>query len=55
MTYHVYYDRPTRSWWGYWQDAQGNQLGDAVFAHSRDDCLLELGAVRSERLALSRS
>lgn len=52
MKYVIYYDRPTRSWWAYWTDAEGNQLGDAVFAHDNDDCLIELGAARSNRREL---
>lgn len=46
MTYHIYYDRPTRTWWAYWMDKQENQLGDAVFAATRDECLIALGSAR---------
>jgi len=44
--FEVYYDRPTRSWWGYWMDDEGNQVGDAVNAASRDWVLIYLGMAR---------
>jgi hypothetical protein len=46
MKYTVYYDRESRSWWGYWTTPEGDQVGEAVYAHHRDDCLIELGACR---------
>lgn len=30
------------SWWAFWQDAAGNQVGDAVFAHLKRDALAAL-------------
>lgn len=42
-TYEIYYDRQGRVWWAYWQDPQGNQITDAVHAHCRDECLIQLG------------
>lgn len=38
----VYYDRQSRSWWAYEQDADandhvGHQIGDAIFEFSRSD------------------
>lgn len=46
----IYFDRGTRAWWGYWTTRDGDQIGDAISAHSRDECLIELGAVRADRL-----
>ena len=55
MTWTVYYDRPTQSWWGYWSDEEGNQIGEAVFEHKRDDLLIVLGALREDRLRALRA
>ena len=52
--HNVYYDRPTRCWWGYWADANGCQLIDAVNACSKDECLIELGTVRSDAMEIAR-
>lgn len=46
-TFHAYYDRPTKAWWGYWMDAAENQLGEAVFGATRDDVLIQLGGIQS--------
>lgn len=35
----IYYDRPTRAWWAFQKDANGNQIGEAVNAYTYDDCL----------------
>lgn len=48
MKYHVYYDRASRSWWGYWMNKEGDQLADALFAHQRDDLLVALGQQRND-------
>jgi phage terminase large subunit-like protein len=34
----MYYDRATRAWWAYEIDAEGNQIGDAVSAYTREEC-----------------
>lgn len=52
MKYTIYYDRTTQSWWAYWTDSQDNQLGDAVFAHNKEECLIELGQVKDSRRKL---
>jgi hypothetical protein len=35
-----YYDRPSRMWWAFYRDAEGNQIGDAWFDPCRDILLL---------------
>jgi len=39
----VYYDRSIRLWVATWNDGIG-QLGDAQYAHDRDDAVYRLGA-----------
>ena len=48
MNFHMYYDRETRSWWGYWYDEKGDQIGDAVFGHKREHCYNTLLACKPE-------
>ena len=43
MNKQFYYDRLTRSWWAFMTDNKGNQRGDAVYAHSKEDALFQLG------------
>lgn len=43
------YDRPTSSWWGFWKDKAGYQIGDAVFGQQRDNVLIQLGEVKQDR------
>lgn len=33
----IYYDRASRAWWAYDQDADGNQVGDAIFEFTRPE------------------
>lgn len=55
MEFYHYYDRAgTRTWWGIWQDKDGNQIGDAVSASTSELVLIELGRVHDDRLALHR-
>ncbi|AQW88537.1 hypothetical protein pEaSNUABM50_00011 [Erwinia phage pEa_SNUABM_50] len=49
MKYVIYYDRSTKSWWGYWIDENENQLGEAVFEYQKEDCLILLGEVKENR------
>ena len=46
VDYVIYYDRPTKSWFAYWIDSEGNQVGDAVFDSRKDWCLIYLGMSR---------
>lgn len=39
MTLEVYYDRETRSWWGFYGN-NGVQIGDAWFGFTRDEVLV---------------
>lgn len=48
----VYYYKPHRFWYGYWADEWMNQVGESLEAVSRDDVLIELGAVRDERVQM---
>lgn len=52
MEYVIYYHHPEASWYGYWADRELNQLGDAVFAYSKEDCLILLGEVKGDRRKL---
>ena len=49
LEYVIYYDRSSRCWWAYWSDRRGNQVGAAIHAHNRDQCLVELGSVQQDR------
>ena len=44
----IYYDRKTKAWWGFWADADGYQMHDAVYGNDRDGVLLELGSIRED-------
>ena len=44
----MYYDRPSKSWFAYEVDKEGNQIGDAVYAYTRRECE---AAMRSEAKA----
>ena len=46
MKLDIHYDRRTKAWWGFWQDAEGYQMHDAVFGNDRDGVLIELGAIK---------
>lgn len=48
FSFHVYYERSTRTWWGFWMDQNGNQICEAVFSNSRDGVLIELGTILVE-------
>lgn len=37
-----YYDRPSRSWWAFETDAEGNQVGDAFFDFRREWIVKEI-------------
>ena len=37
----VYYDRSLRTWWAYYTDNDGFQLGDAWFGFKRDEVLVQ--------------
>jgi len=39
MESHIYYCKNSRSWWAYWLNEDGDQFGDAVFAHAKKECL----------------
>ena len=49
MEYVIYYYRPHRSWYAYWATSELEQLGEAVFAATRDECLIQLGEVKQDR------
>jgi hypothetical protein len=40
VTLEVYYDRATRSWWGFYADGEGTQLTPAWFGFTRDEVLI---------------
>lgn len=40
VTMNVFYNRHDRSWWAFYADAEGNQLGAAWFGFSRDEVLV---------------
>lgn len=42
-TFAVFYDRSIRLWTGYWLDADGDQVGAAIYSPSKDELLIELG------------
>lgn len=44
-----YYNRPTACWWGFWTDANGFQVGDAIHDHNKDQLLIELGKIHQDR------
>lgn len=48
MEYVIYYHSPHRSWYAYWADSELNQLGEAVFAHGKEECLILLGEAKAE-------
>lgn len=52
MEYVIYYYRPHQSWYAYWGTNELSQLGEAVFAASREDCLILLGEVKEDRRSL---
>lgn len=52
MEYVIYYHRPHKSWYGYWTTSELEQLGEAVFAASKEDCLILLGEVKEDRRIL---
>jgi len=54
IDYIIYYDRATRSWYGFWCDAEGNQLHEAFFACDKNGVLLSLGAARDQMMQLAR-
>lgn len=35
------------SWWAFWQDENGDQVGDAMFAHLKRDAIKYLGDLPS--------
>jgi hypothetical protein len=37
----VYYERGSRSWWAYYIDAAGNQIGEAWYGSTRDEVLVQ--------------
>lgn len=43
MSYVIYYDRSSKTWYGYWIDKTGNQLHESINAHTRDQVLIDLG------------
>lgn len=43
MNYHIYYYRPWRCWMGYWSNANGDQLAEAVNSPTKEGVLVELG------------
>lgn len=48
MNYHIYYDRSSKSWFAYFVDEEGNQDFEAIFAPSKEMCLIYLGMQWSE-------
>lgn len=54
MIYQYYYCREHKCWYAYWMDGQGNQLGDPVFTHSKEQVLIQLGMVKKECLKLKQ-
>ena len=52
MEYVIYYYRPHKSWYAYWATSELNQLGEAVFASSKEDCLILLGEVKEDRRSI---
>ena len=40
LTMRLWYDRPTRSWWGAYFTSNGDQHGDAWHSYRRDDALV---------------
>lgn len=42
----VYYERSSKSWYGFWRTVNNVQMHKAVFAHDRDSVLIELGVVK---------
>jgi len=40
VTLEVYYDRATRSWWGFYEDGEGTQLAPGWFGFTRDEVLI---------------
>jgi hypothetical protein len=43
----VYYDRASRSWWAFYADREGYQIGDAWFGFTRDEVLVHRPAMAS--------
>lgn len=54
MTYHFYYCREHRCWYAFWQDESGNQLGDAVDAHTKEQVLIQLGMIKDSARKLNQ-
>ena len=50
MTYQIYYYRPWRCWMGYWLNAEGDQIMEAVNSPTKEGVLIELGVQRSTAL-----
>ena len=48
MIYQYYYCKEHKCWYAYWTDEKGNQLGDSVFAHTKEQVLIQLGMVKRE-------
>lgn len=48
MTPVVYYYGPNDLWIGYWSTPEFAQISEVVEAHSRDEVLIELGAIRDK-------
>lgn len=52
MEHVIYYYRPHKSWYAYWATRELAQLGEAVFAATRDECLIQLGEAKEDRRKL---
>lgn len=50
MEYVIYYYKPHRAWYGYWATKELVQVGEAVNAATKEECLIELGRVHGDRL-----
>lgn len=50
MKHVIYYDRESRVWWGYWASEEtGDQIGEAISSHNKEDCLIQLGMIYGDR------
>lgn len=44
-----YYDRSTACWWGFWEDSEGYQIGEAIHEYTKESLLIELGKIHQSR------
>ena len=44
----VYYDRTSRSWWAFYANREGYQIGDAWHGFTRDEVLVHRPAMASK-------